>query len=167
MGAPPMSLRNLSQLGVRWLALVGMTVWLGGFSFYSAVVLPILHDEMGSLESGRITGEVANGLNAIGAGAVAAWWMMAWVERARGRRAAHWVRLGLLGATTAILLGLATLHSVMDARLETGSLRGFYRLHRVYLIASTAQWGVNLLLLAATLWVWQSEDDRFKISNSS
>src|SRR4051794_2338355 len=116
-----MSFRDFWRPTVRWFALVGMSVWLGGFTFYSAVVLPILHDEMGSLESGRVTGEVANSLNAIGAGAVAAWWVLVWVERSVGERWARRIRAGLLGVTTAILVGLAALHPVMDARLEAGS----------------------------------------------
>ncbi len=43
----------------------------------------------------------------------------------------------------------------MDGRLESGSLRGFYPLHRIYLIASTAQWLANLGLLAVVLVPWR------------
>jgi len=158
--------RSLWRLLVRWLALVGMTVWLGGFTFYSAVVLPILHDELGSLEAGRITGNVANALNASGVGALLAWWLLAWEERSIGEPRARRVRAALLGTTTAILAGLAALHPVLDARLEAGSMRSFYPLHQVYLIASTAQWGVNLALLAATVWVWQSPTERLTPNGS-
>jgi hypothetical protein len=31
----------------RWLALVALAVWFGGFTFYSAVVVPLLSDVMG------------------------------------------------------------------------------------------------------------------------
>lgn len=154
--------RDVWRPVVRWLALVGMTGWLGGFTFYSAVVLPILHDELGSLEAGRITGEVANTLNGVGAGAVVAWWLLVWAERSDGPRRARRVRAGLLGVTTVILAGLAALHPVLAARLDAGSMRSFYPLHQVYLIASTVQWGVNLALLAATVWVWQPPSRRIE-----
>jgi hypothetical protein len=32
------------QLLAIWL----MAIWLGGFTFYSAVVIPVLHDQLGS-----------------------------------------------------------------------------------------------------------------------
>ena len=147
-------------LALRWLALVSLSVWFGGFTFYSAIVIPALHDAMGGVEAGRVTGEVSNSLNAFGVGAVAAWWWLAAVERSTGDRRARRARVALLAATTAILLGLVALHPVMDARLESGSLRGFYPLHKVYLIASTFQWGLNLALPAVSLWIWRGETGR-------
>lgn len=151
--------RGLIELVVRWLALTGMTVWLGGFTFYSAVVIPILHDELGGMEAGRLTGEVANYLNAFGVGAVVIWWVLAVFERAEGERWARRVRVGLLASTSVILIGLIALHPVLDTHLESGSMRKFHPLHQVYLIASTAQWGINLALLAVTLRVWQRTTD--------
>ena len=72
--------RSLMLATLRWLAIVGMTFWLGGFTFYSAIVIPILHLEMGGLNSGMVTGEVSNYLNAFGVAAVVAWWVLTWVE---------------------------------------------------------------------------------------
>ena len=41
---------------LRLLALWSLAIWLGGFTVYSAVVIPILHDQLGSpLETGLIT----------------------------------------------------------------------------------------------------------------
>jgi hypothetical protein len=149
-----MNLRNSLVMLVRVGALVGMAFWLGGFTFYSAVVIPILHEELGGMDAGLITGEVSNYLNAFGVAAVAAWWLMVGVENKEGDRRARWLRAGLLVVSTAILAGLIALHPVLDARLAAGSMRGFYRLHQVYLIASTVHWGVNIALLAATVLVW-------------
>ena len=139
---------------MRVLALVGMTFWLGGFTFYSAVVIPILHDEMGGLEAGIVTGRVSNHLNAFGVAAVLAWWLMVVCERPINARWARRLRLVLLVATTAILATLIALHPMLDARLDAGSMRSFYPLHQVYLIASTAQWVLNLALLPITVWIW-------------
>ncbi len=143
------------KLGLRWAALVALTFWLGGFTFYSAVVIPILHDEMGGLESGRITGMVSNHLNAFGVAAIVIWWVLAWCERGPEERAVRRVRVGLLGVTTAVLALLIALHPIMDARLDSASMRSFHTLHFVYLNASTLQWGVNLALLAASVWIWR------------
>lgn len=142
------------RLVVRILALVGMIFWLGGFTFYSSVVIPILHEEMGGLDAGMVTGRVATSLNAFGVAAVVTWWVMVGCERFLGTRRARWSRLGLLGLTSAILLGLIALHPVLDARLDEGSMRRFYPLHQVYLIASTVQWVVNLALVAVSTWIW-------------
>ena len=38
--------------------MIAHAVWLGGFTFYGAVVLWVLHDEYGSLDAGRITQRV-------------------------------------------------------------------------------------------------------------
>jgi hypothetical protein len=143
------------ELLVRYSALVAMTIWLGGFTFHSSIVIPILHDELGGLDAGQITGQAAKPLNVFGAAAVIAWWALVIIERSRGERWARWVRVGLLGATTAILIGLIALYPILETRLESGSLRRFYPLHQVYLIASTVQWGVNLALLAITVWIWR------------
>ena len=152
-----MNLRFLIIPCFRFLAVVGMTFWLGGFTFYSAIVIPILHDEMGGLESGMITGQVSNYLNVFGVAAVVSWWTLLCVERSERDRGARWLRVGLLILTSAVLAGLITLHPVLDAKLDTGEMRAFYPLHQVYLVASSIQWGINLTLIAITVWIWRPE----------
>jgi hypothetical protein len=147
---------------LRYLALVSMTFWLGGFTFYSAFVIPILHDMLGGYESGLVTGQVTNPLNVVGMATVVIWWSLVVRERSAGGWAAK-IRLGLMMATTAILAGLVTLHPVMDARLASGSSPEFRRLHFLYLNASTAQWGLNLGLIATTLLIWRDVDARRRI----
>jgi hypothetical protein len=147
------------ELLLRWLALTAMAFWLGGFTFYSAIVIPILHDTMGGYESGLVTGQVTNPLNRVGVATIVIWWIMVILERSVGGWAAR-MRLGLLAGTTAILAGLVVLHPIMDARLATGSIRSFHPLHQIYLNASTVQWFVNLGLLATSLLVWRSWDMR-------
>ena len=141
----------LRSLALRVLCLLGLSVWMGGFTFYSAVVIPVLHESLGSLDTGFVTQQVTDYLNYIGVGVVLVWWVAASVERREGTARVRAVRLLLLAATTLILVGLIALHRFMDGRLETGGLRGFYPLHRAYLIASTVQWFVNLGLMTALL----------------
>lgn len=149
-----MSLKRYLLPTIRYIALVTMTVWLGGFTFYSAIVIPILHEEMGGLDSGMITGQVSNSLNAFGVAAVAAWGVLLAFERTLGDRWARFLRSGLVLLTAIILGGLILLHPVMDRRLESAAMSDFYPLHKVYLIASTFQWGINLAILALSAWIW-------------
>ncbi len=158
-----MSPRDLILPTLRWLALVGMTFWLGGFTFYSAVVIPILHDAMGGIDSGMITGEVSNYLNAFGVATVVAWSVLAAFEHSTGERWARRMRSSLLGLSAAILVGLIALHPVMDRRLGSGEMSHFYPLHKIYLIASTFQWGINLAILAVSVWIWRTPPERMHI----
>jgi hypothetical protein len=148
--------KSIRTLLVRWIALLALIVWVGGFTFYSAVVIPILHDSFGSVAGGHVTRQVTEILNAVGVGSLVWWWGMAWLERSTGTPRANRVRVGLLAGTSMIQVGLLVLHEVMEQRLDGGSLRGFYELHRAYLIASTAQWVANLALVAVSLWIWES-----------
>lgn len=146
-------------LALRSLAMIAHVVWVGGFTFYGAVVIPILHERFGSLDGGLVTGVVADRINAVGGGAVALWWVVAWVERHRGPAHARRIRLGLIGLTTAALAFLVVDHQILDARLERDGLRGFYAHHRVYLIASTIQWAANLGIVPASLAIWGHRPD--------
>lgn len=145
------------SLALRFACVAGMALWVGGFTFYGGVVVPILHEELDRLQAGGITRRVTDALNVVGAATVAVWWLAALAERPPGPAWAVRARLGLLAATSALLAGLIALHAVMDRRLDAGAggLRNFYPLHRAYLIVSTAQWLVNLAILATSLVLWE------------
>lgn len=131
----------------RVLSVLGLALWVGGFSFYSTVVIPALHEAIGSVETGYITRGVTNTLNAIGTAALVTCWL-SWALDSRSiRRRGIDGRLVLLVASSAILATLVVLHRKMDQQLESTGLAGFYSLHRLYLIASTAHWFVNVGLL--------------------
>ena len=133
---------------LRYLGTLGLAVWLGGFTFYGAAVVPVLHDVLDHWQAGGITRRVTDTLNAVGAATLALWWLGAWLDRSRGPAGPRRARAGLLAACTATLTALVALHVVMDARLDAGRLRGFYPLHRLYLWISTLQWLAQLGLLA-------------------
>jgi hypothetical protein len=138
----------------RLTCLVALMVWVGGFMFYGAAVVPALHDALDSFTAGFITRRVTDRLNAVGAVALVLWGAAGWSERRPGLRAAWY---GLLATSAGLLVALFVLHGVMDDRLDAGRLRGFYPLHRVYLVVSTVQWLVNLGLLAVALRAWSGE----------
>ncbi len=129
---------------LRFLALAALAVWLGGFTFYSAVVVPELHARIEGRVAGTVTQHATDSLNVIGVGCVAIWWLLVRFDQPSGRRWCARSRLITLTATTVLLLVLLVLHRLMDHRLATTGLSGFYPYHRAYLIVSTAQWFLNL-----------------------
>ncbi len=141
-------------LSLRSLAVLAYAVWVGGFTFYGAAVIPILHDELDRLHAGQITQRVTDWLNLVGLATLLLWWILAWADRRAGTSSSRRIRLGLLGLSTLLLAFLAVDHAILDARLARYGLEGFYGRHRVYLIASTVQWVVNLAMVPVTLRIW-------------
>jgi hypothetical protein len=137
---------------LRFLAVAAMAVWMGGFTFYGGVVVPILHDTLDSLQAGGITRAVTDRLNLIGAVASSLWWIVLTFDRDPYHTRA--LPRALLAIITLLLIAQAILHSIMDHRLDAGRLRDFYPWHRAYLIVSTAQWAFQLVLMAVTLRRW-------------
>jgi len=136
--------------------------WQGGFTFYSAVVVPIGGSVLRSEPTqGFITREVTEFMNLAGVVALAIW---AWEMSAEplSRRLFSWA-LWLVMA--AVLAALFWLHVRMDAHLDPDELRihnrsGFRTLHRAYLILSTVQWVAALVLLGGTLRAWMKSANR-------
>jgi hypothetical protein len=147
-------MRDEALLFCRFIAIVAMTIWLGGFMFYGGLVVPILDDALGSYEAGMITRQVTNRLNVVGVVTVSWWFLLARVERRRGSRWVSASRLGLLIVTTLGLVALAVLHVIMDGVLDSRELRGFRSWHRLYLMVSTGQWLANLAILGTSLRIW-------------
>lgn len=146
-GKPPSRWFQLLRTLLVW----GLALWLGGFTFYSAAVIPILHDELGSpTDTGFVTQRVTDVLNVIGIVVVLLGCAGAVAERrwSRGRRAGTLPAILLLVASSICLAGLLVLHRVMDRALEAGSSPHFYTLHRAYLWLSVVQWAANLGLMA-------------------
>ena len=67
--------------------------------------------------------------------------------RPKDRTPANRLRHAPLAVSTLCLAALVVLHGVMDAKLDSGRLSGFYSWHRAYLWISTVQWLANLVLL--------------------
>jgi hypothetical protein len=146
----------------RLLLLWLLMFWLGGFTFYAAVVVPVGTEVLGSaFEQGWITRRVTNWLNVAGAVALASWaWDLA-AEPAptRMRQRLRWLLWLLLVLALAVLVAL---HPWMDALLDAGAWNDnhdtFRTVHRVYLWLSSAQWAVAIVLSIATLRTWRAAD---------
>jgi hypothetical protein len=135
---------------LRWLFLVALSIYTGGFTFYSAVVIPILHDRLeNSLETGLITQRVTDVLNLIGTVTLSLGWCvhgLSTVYECRSHRGSRW-KIWPLVTSSICLVVLLMLHRILDRKVETNTFAGFYPYHRAYLWTSTVQWIANLGLL--------------------
>jgi hypothetical protein len=147
----------------RFLVLVALMFWQGGFTFYAGVVVPVGRDVLGSeREQGFITREVTRYLNLSGgiALAVLGWDAVATADRSRLRR---WTRLLAWAGMAAALVWLVWLHPRLDALLDPEASRildrkAFRSGHRLYLWISTVQWGLGIVYAGMTLAAWRAED---------
>jgi len=134
----------------RFLVALGLGLWLGGFTFYSAVVIHVGADVLGDHRPvGFITQEVSNWLNLIGSIVLA---LLLWNMAATWPAATRWRRAGLAVTWLGMSIGLAALvvlHRSLDAVLNADSreiinYHQFLWLHRFYLAISTGQLGRRL-----------------------
>jgi hypothetical protein len=147
----------------RFLVIAALMFWLGGFTFYSAVVVHVGHQVLGSqLDQGLVTQSVTNYLNLGGLVAVVLWaWDIARTRNCSVRlRRVRWAIWGVLASTLGLL---AWLHLKLDEHIVTDSPRildrpHFRGMHKWYLHISTFQWAGGLLLTLLTLLAWRSED---------
>ena len=146
----------------RFLVLLALFFWQGGFTFYAAVVVPIGQLVFGHLRQGFVTRQVTLYLNLAGAAALVflLWDLGAVHDRLTWRRRSRlllWV-----GMLLALLL-LHWLHGRLDELLvPKGRIildaESFRLRHRLYLWISTVQWAWGLLFLLFTLAAWRAED---------
>jgi len=134
----------------RFAVLAAFFFWVGGFTFYTAVVVPIGTELLGRDGQGFITRDVTRRINL--AAAVSLTLLFADLFVTSGTPRARW---GLWLFMTACQVALFWLHAHLDAHLDpaTHSIRerpSFYQWHRVYLWLHTVQWAAALL----TLWLW-------------
>jgi hypothetical protein len=153
----------------RFLVLIALSFWQGGFTFYAAVVVPVGQQVLQShLRQGFITQQVTNYLNISGAVALLplAWEVIVPGDPSAKRR---WFR-GLIWTLMAFALAaLALLHGDLDRFLvPRGRINldpeAFRPRHRLYLWLSTAQWALGLAYLLSTLYAWRAEDRRAGIN---
>ena len=153
----------------RFLVLAALAFWLGGFTFYAAVVVPIGTDVLRSaLDQGMITRRVVFWLNVSGACAqvvlLADVLVCSWRCRAGLGGWLFLARLGLWLFLAAAQAALFLLHRHLDAMIDPVAVTisdetAFHLAHRVYLWLQTVQWLAGLLFIALMLRAWQHEDE--------
>src|ERR1043165_314974 len=139
----------------RFLLLMSMMFWQGGFLFYAAVVIHVGRDVLGShLAQGFVTQRVTTYLNLAG---VIALMLLAWdsaVSADRGwRQRCRWAAWLVMAAT---LAGLFWTHLRLDDLLDGTNKQildrdSFYVEHQIYLLLSTIQWVAALAAMVLAL----------------
>ncbi len=146
----------------RYLTLIALMFWLGGFTFYASVVVPVGTAVLKSdLRQGFITRRVTFYLNLVAATALAV--LLAEVLLTADPSRRRWVRLGLWGVMAVCQVGLFVGHSYLDDRLQPKGMlildpETFRPVHRLYLWTHTVQWGAGLLFIGLMLRAWMKED---------
>jgi hypothetical protein len=130
-----------------------VALWLGGFTFYGAVVIHVGMKVLGGhVRQGFITQRVTGQLNWIGVAALAILvWHATAIWPGCGRVARSGLALSLL-IMIVIQAALFIMHPMLDRLLDFDAHTvvdeaRFRALHRHYLTASTVQWGAGLLFI--------------------
>jgi hypothetical protein len=158
-----MSAFMLYRNALRFVTVVALAVWFGGFTFYSTAVIAtsqkVLHSQ---LRAGLITQQVTNWLNWISlpALAICAW---NWLAQSKGARrfSIRVLGLSLLGMVVC-QAGLFVVHRLLDAQIQGNDVAdggAFFKLHRTYLALSTAQWCGTLVYIWMTLCLWAEQSE--------
>ena len=151
----------------RYLTLIALMFWLGGFTFYASVVVPVGMEVLKSsaFRQGFITQRVTDHLNVAAAVALAILLAEVFLTADPSRRR-HLARLGLWGAMALCQVGLVVGHAYLDERLDAKGMmildppESFHTAHRLYLWTHTVQWGAGLIFIWLMLRAWRGEDQR-------
>jgi hypothetical protein len=150
-------------LARRYLVLIALMFWQGGFTFYVSVVVPVGTAVLGSaLRQGFITRQVTGWLNLAAAIALAVLACDLLLCRDTSRVRSR-VRAGIWTFMLVCQVLLFWLHARLDGMMEEkGRIvldpEAFYPVHRVYLWTHTAQWAAGLIFVLLMLIAWRTED---------
>lgn len=139
--------------------LIAFAFWQGGFTFYTAVVVPVGTDVLGGpAEQGRVTRDVTRWMNLAGAIALP---ILLW--DAVATRPWRRTRVTCVILMAVVLAGLYVLHPQLDALFDADVARvrdrpRFRLMHKTYLWISTLQWAAGLAYLVLTPAAWRSLD---------
>lgn len=147
-------------LVLRILLLAAFAVWFGGFTFYTAVVVPVGTDVLGSSRTqGFVTQQVTQILNFVGGVTLTLGVVDLFISRRLRTRKTNGTLAIVLTVLVLTWIALLVVHPLLDRMLEpehdyvTDELR-FYQWHRVYLWVSTVQWLVCWIWLAVLARDW-------------
>lgn len=125
----------------RFVCLAALAFWMGGFTFYALVVIPIGNHLLGSIQQGLLTQQVTQWMNLSGLLGLAI--LLPGAQRSRWLAASWFV----MAASLAMLFWL---HPRLDALIDPSTKvisdhREFYRWHQGYLAAATIQWSAAII----------------------
>jgi hypothetical protein len=152
----------------RFIVIAAIAFWLGGFTFYAGVAIPMGVEVLGTHRRvGFITERVTNWLNVAGVAALTIFlWNMILSWNARRKIVCYTLLITWL-LMVAVEIELVSLHPVMDRLI--GPLPGFPSvrtildedrfdlLHHVYLISTTMQWFIGMIHVWCICLIWQPQ----------
>ncbi len=146
----------------RSLVVFAIAFWLGGFTFYGAIVIHVGAEVLGShAAQGQVTQEVTRWLNLAGAIAQS---ILLWntLTTRRSTPQLFHVLLVTWNVMAAIEVILFVLHPKMDRLLlaspENLDQAAFRNLHEWYVNLSSVQWGVGLIHTVGCVAAWRVSD---------
>ncbi|HXE56233.1 MAG TPA: hypothetical protein VN541_24615, partial [Tepidisphaeraceae bacterium] len=145
----------------RFLVIAAIAWWLGGFTFYSGVAIPMGVQVLGTHRAvGFITERVTNWLNFGGVIALTILLGNLLLSlRSRGKLVRYTMLITWL-LMAGIEIELISLHPVMDRLLTTHPVRmildedRFTLLHHLYLISTSVQWLLGVIHVWCICLVW-------------
>jgi len=152
------------ELLLRYLAIIGLCFWMGGFTFYAGVVIHVGHRVFDShREVGFLTKEVTIWLNR---SSVIVLLVLLANHLCCSDRGSAWlkgIRLATLLLMAAVQVALFLFHPRLDQVLDVSkhailNRAGFHSLHLLYMNLSTVQWAAALAHLGSVLLGWQRSD---------
>jgi hypothetical protein len=154
---------KLLELARRILVISAFGLWLGGFTVYTAFVIPIGHRHFPGRQFGFVTAEVTAVLAVLSAAAllVAALDLATtWKRLPSGLR---WAGLATGTAILSALAGSVLVHAKLDALLNVETRKildpaAFEPLHERYELLATTQWSLGLVYLGGLLSAWRKLD---------
>ena len=147
----------------RYLTVIALMFWLGGFTFYASVVVPVGTSVLKSdLRQGFITRRVTFYLNLVAVVALMVLLVEAFLTADPSRRR-RWARFALWGLMALCQVALYFGHAYLDDQLQARGMlvldrETFRPAHRLYLWTHTVQWGAGLVYIGLTLRAWMRED---------
>jgi hypothetical protein len=146
----------------RYLVILALMFWVGGFMFYGAVTVPVVRGVLNpDPAQSKITRQVTAWMNLSGTLALLVFFVDLYGSpvRPRSRRALAWASM------TVAHMALFWMHRKMSHQMDDPH---FYRLrenmahfqswHRVYMWISTFQWASAMAFAALSIMTWRQED---------
>ena len=154
---------------IAWTFLVWFALlwWQGGFMFYSAIVVHIATDVLGSaFEQGKITARVMLWLNGLGTIAllIMAADLLRWHGTSLRPRGMWFCWLLMAGAQGALWFLREEMVAVIDLKEDTIlDRKAFHEMHEWYMRWTSLQWGCSLAYM-----VWLiARDERRELSDGA
>jgi cytochrome bd-type quinol oxidase subunit 2 len=142
----------------RFLTIVAIAIWFGGFTFYSTAVISTSQELLHShLRAGLITQQVTNWLNRISIIPLALCAINCWMLRKHESKRLQQFLIAALVVMVVLQAGLFMLYPMLDAKIvdrEVMDAGNLFKVHRLYLVISTGQWCATLAYLWASLALW-------------